>query len=109
VKSAADGGLLISTRTDIPQFHYSFVNRHGAIYVSTTQKAPQIWSVSSVGGGQFDIKLPYEDKVFTSEEDSFPQVTLQAAEGLPNQKWNFIRVDRDNNYHRGSINRFCRQ
>ncbi|KAG0361929.1 hypothetical protein BG005_007116, partial [Podila minutissima] len=98
VRSTEDGGLLISTRSSIPQFDYRIVNRNGEVYVSATQKTPQIWSVTSVGGGQFDIKLPYEDEVFTSDYESFPQVTLQAAEGLPNQKWNFIRVDRDNNY-----------
>ncbi|KAG0348691.1 hypothetical protein BG005_011351, partial [Podila minutissima] len=109
VKSAEDGSLLISTRTEFSRFDYNIINKDGKVYVST-EKTPQTWSVSPVGDDMFNIKLPYEDKVLTWNGGEFDAViTFEAAEGLPNQKWYFFRYDRYDNYHHGSINRFCRQ
>ncbi|KAG0059899.1 hypothetical protein BGZ92_006839, partial [Podila epicladia] len=107
VKPAANGAVEITTRGDYGEFEYKIIRgEHNWVFAST-QKAPQPWSVTSVGGRQFGIQLPNEDEVFTSHEYSFPQVTLEPSEGLPDQKWTFIRIDRDNNYRRGSTNRFC--
>ncbi|KAF9312546.1 hypothetical protein BG003_006161 [Podila horticola] len=108
VRQNDDNTLTISVGKGYPD-DYKLVSRDDVVFVSA-QKDPEPWSVTSVGDNKVEIKSPYEDSVFTAEPyHREEQVRLRPARGLPNQKWNFIRVDRENIYHRGSRNRFCKQ
>ncbi|KAG0032638.1 hypothetical protein BGZ81_010362, partial [Podila clonocystis] len=106
VKKGDDGGLLISTNSQGETF--SLVNYDKGIFASAL-KSPELWAVTSAGENRVQIKAPNGDKVFTSVPDDEHQVQLQPAEGRDEQKWRFVPVERDNNYYRGSTNRFCRQ
>ncbi|KAG0332345.1 hypothetical protein BG000_010103 [Podila horticola] len=103
VEEAKDGALTI-TAVQRNQLPYKIVTKGDYVFAST-EKAADTWSVTSVGGGQVDIKVPNKDEVFTTGKYEFDPVTLQHAQGLPSQKWTFIRIDREL-YHR---NRFCGQ
>ncbi|KAG0332342.1 hypothetical protein BG000_010100 [Podila horticola] len=107
VKQDTDGTVTISAGLGRP-FDYKIVQRNDEIWLSA-EKAPEPWSVTSVGDGKQEIKIPYGDLVFTADSDEFPQVHLRPAEGGANQKWTFLPINRDMNYHRGSSNRFCVQ
>ncbi|KAG0030662.1 hypothetical protein BGZ82_007330 [Podila clonocystis] len=76
VQPGQDGGLIISDGSREP-FDYKFVVNEDIVFVST-QKAANVWSVTSVRGNKVEIKAPYNDKVFTSA-DCCPQVTLSAS------------------------------
>ncbi|KAG0333451.1 hypothetical protein BG000_009152 [Podila horticola] len=102
---AQDGEVVISTRN--PSGQFNLITKHGIVFASA-QKTPELWSVNSAGGGRQVIKLPYSDEVFTSLQSGAP-VQLLPSDGQDEQKWTFIRIDRENDYHRGSTNRFCRQ
>ncbi|KAF9535888.1 hypothetical protein EC957_001763, partial [Mortierella hygrophila] len=75
--------------------------------IVSVQKNPETWNAQQVGDGPLvvAIKLPYEDKVFTTNKDVYPQVTLQPFIGEVNQRFRFIPIERDL-YHR---NRFTVQ
>ncbi|KAF9299617.1 hypothetical protein BGZ74_008840 [Mortierella antarctica] len=102
VKNADDGALTISVANGGAHDGYKIIAEGDYVFAST-EKHADTWSVTSVGGDQVQIKVPYKDEVFTTGHYEF--VTLQPAQGLPSQKWNFIRIDREL-YHR---NRFCVQ
>ncbi|KAG0351940.1 hypothetical protein BG005_008578 [Podila minutissima] len=99
----AEGGLIIRAARD--RESYRLVSSDDVVFVSF-QKAPEPWAVTSVGQARFEIKAPYQDSVFTAKPEDEFQVQLRRAEGLPNQKWTFVPMDR---YHRESRNRFCKQ
>ncbi|KAG0080176.1 hypothetical protein BGZ93_003003, partial [Podila epicladia] len=103
VQNVANGDVIIS---GVRRGHedYKIVSKGDYVYVST-QKHDDAWSVTSAGGNQVDIKVPYKDEVFTTGIVEHDIVTLQHSQGLPTQKWNFIRIDREL-YQR---NRFCVQ
>ncbi|KAF9328162.1 hypothetical protein BG006_008608 [Podila minutissima] len=101
VKKADDGALTISVASGAHDGYKIIAN--GDYVFASTEKNADTWSVTSVGGHQVEIKVPYKDEVFTTGHYEF--VTLQHAQGLPSQKWSFIRTDREL-YHR---NRFCVQ
>ncbi|KAG0032639.1 hypothetical protein BGZ81_010363 [Podila clonocystis] len=105
VKRGEHGNLLISTRNRFGEF--KLVNLRDGVFASIF-KEPEFWAITSVGHDLVEIKLPYSDRVFTSELNAPVQVQLQPAEGRDEQKWKFVPIERDNNY-RGSTNRFCRQ
>ncbi|KAG0030550.1 hypothetical protein BGZ81_002507 [Podila clonocystis] len=102
-----EGGVIISAGRGYLE-EYKLVTRGDVVYASF-RKEPATWAVTSVGDNKVEIKSPYQDSVFTSEPDSRFQVRVRPAEGAPNQKWNFIAIDRDEYSHRGSRNRFCKQ
>ncbi|KAF9207218.1 hypothetical protein BGZ59_011281 [Podila verticillata] len=52
----------------------------------------------SAGQDEVQIKLPFNDRVFTSYPSSNPfdsKIVLQPAQGLPNQRYRFVRLDRN--------------
>ncbi|KAG9069613.1 hypothetical protein KI688_010517 [Linnemannia hyalina] len=106
VKEGADGGIIvISARSGVPD-KYRITSKENAVIVSV-QKKPETWNTEQVGEGPLvvAIKMPYDDKVFTANEDEFPQVTLQPSIGEDNQRFRFIPIEREL-YHR---NRFTVQ
>ncbi|KAF9112750.1 hypothetical protein BGX30_007207, partial [Mortierella sp. GBA39] len=105
VKEGADGGIIIFNGRGRPD-DYKITYKDDIVIVST-QKAPETWDAQQVGGGPLvvAIKLPYDDRVITSNEDDFPQVTLQPSIGENNQHFRFIPIEREL-YHR---NRFTVQ
>lgn len=107
VKKTNDGAVTISLGQGLSN-EYKLVAKGDYVFASA-QKAPQAWSVTSAGDFKYDIQLPYKDELFTAHPLKEHQVTLEHAQGKPNQKWSFIRIDRGTNYHRGSTNRFCKQ
>ncbi|KAG0037738.1 hypothetical protein BGZ82_001929 [Podila clonocystis] len=106
VKRGDDGALLISTHSQSETF--SLVNYGKGIFASSL-KAPELWTITSVGNDKVEIKSPNSDEVFTSKPYEQYPVQLRPAEGRDEQKWKFVPVERDDNYYRGSTNRFCRQ
>ncbi|KAF9114035.1 hypothetical protein BGX30_006746 [Mortierella sp. GBA39] len=105
VREGADGGIIIFNGRGGPN-DYKIASRDNDVIVSA-QKAPETWDAQRVGGGPLvvAIKLPYDDKVFTTNEDEYPQVTLQPSIGEDNQQFRFIPIEREL-YHR---NRFTVQ
>ncbi|KAG0349960.1 hypothetical protein BG005_010512 [Podila minutissima] len=99
----AKEGFIISALRDGDD--YRLVSNEGVVFVNA-QKDPETWAVTSVGENKVEIKAPYQDSVFTAKPEDEFQVQLRRAEGLPNQKWTFVPMDR---YHRESRNRFCKQ
>ncbi|OAQ36770.1 hypothetical protein K457DRAFT_886174 [Linnemannia elongata AG-77] len=95
VKEGDDGGIIITTGRDGP-YDYKIVRNDNDVIVSA-RKAPETWEASQVGDGSLivQIKLPYEDRVFTANQDDFPQVTLQRSIGEDNQIFRFIPILRD--------------
>ncbi|KAF9366674.1 hypothetical protein CPB97_006737, partial [Podila verticillata] len=97
VEGAEDGAVIISAAGNSPK-GYKIVTKEDAVFVST-QKEPQLLAVEPAGMGEVVIKLPNEDRVFTSllysSPDKLPEIFLQPAEGLPNQRYRFLRIDRD--------------
>lgn len=98
---AQDGELVISTHN--PSGQFSLIIKHGIVFVSA-EKMPELWSVNSVSGDRYVIKLPNSNEVFTSLQ-SGAFVQLQPSNGKDDQKWNFIRIEREL-YH---SNHFCQQ
>ncbi|KAK5828957.1 hypothetical protein F5H01DRAFT_329240 [Linnemannia elongata] len=105
VKEGDDGGIIIAAGRGNPE-GYKIARYENEVIVSAG-KAPETLETSQVGGGSLvvQIKLPYEDSVFTANPNDFPQVTLQRSNGEDNQIFRFIPIDRDL-YHR---NRFTVQ
>ncbi|KAG0030661.1 hypothetical protein BGZ82_007329 [Podila clonocystis] len=101
----SDHGALTITNVHGGDDAYRIIAKGDTVFASTQKSTDDKWSVTSVGGSQVEIKVPYKDEVFTTGREQFDIVTLQHAQGLPRQKWNFIRIDREL-YHR---NRFCDQ
>ncbi|KAF9371176.1 hypothetical protein CPB97_002187 [Podila verticillata] len=93
VEEAEDGAVIISAAGNSPK-GYNIVSMEGDVFVSA-RKEPELWAVESAGQGEVVIKLPYENKVFTSYPYEFPQIVLRPAEGLPNQRYRFVRIDRE--------------
>ncbi|KAF8953201.1 hypothetical protein BGZ52_001014 [Haplosporangium bisporale] len=96
VKEAKDGAVIISAARDSPP-GYNIVTKGDYIIVST-EKEPELWAVESAGRDEVQIKLPFNDKVFTSYPGSNPfdsKIVLQPAQGLPNQRYRFVRLDRN--------------
>ncbi|KAG0067518.1 hypothetical protein BGZ92_005116, partial [Podila epicladia] len=73
-----EGGVTISARRDDPNAYK--VVAHGDVVFMSAQKAPETWAVTSVGGNMFEIKSPFEDKVFTAIPEGYPQVQLRRAD-----------------------------
>ncbi|KAF9382064.1 hypothetical protein CPB97_007362 [Podila verticillata] len=92
VKETHDGALTIFAGRGSPQ-DYKIVPKGDYVFVSA-QKAPEAWAVESAGEGNVQIKLPFQDRVFTTELNNFHPITLQRAQGLPTQRYKFIRIDR---------------
>lgn len=105
VKEGDDGGIVIFTGKGRPG-DYKITHEHKDVIVSA-QKAPTTWAAEEVGGGPLvvTIKAQYEDRLFTTDELAYPQVTLQPSNGGDNQRFRFIPIERDL-YHR---NRFTVQ
>ncbi|KAF9367344.1 hypothetical protein CPC16_006609, partial [Podila verticillata] len=96
VEEAKDGAVIISAARNSPP-GYNIVTRGDYVFVST-EKEPELWAVESAGPGESQIKLPFNDKVFTSYPGSSPfdsKIVLQPAHGLPNQRYRFVRLDRN--------------
>ncbi|KAF9013012.1 hypothetical protein CPC16_008440 [Podila verticillata] len=93
VKKTHDGALTIFAGHGSPQ-NYKIVSKGDYVFVSA-QKAPEAWAVESAGEDNVQIKLPYQDRVFTTTHDVYSPITLQPARGLPNQRYKFIRIDRE--------------
>ncbi|KAK5828955.1 hypothetical protein F5H01DRAFT_329237 [Linnemannia elongata] len=107
VKEGDDGGIIIAAGRGGPEDYKIVRNKYNNDVIVSALKAPETWEASQVGGGSLvvQIKLPYEDSVFTANPNDFPQVTLQRSNGEDNQIFRFIPIDRDL-YHR---NRFTVQ
>ncbi|KAG0034136.1 hypothetical protein BGZ82_005864, partial [Podila clonocystis] len=103
VQQTNDGAFVIAagrgSRDD-----YKIVAEDDAVYVSA-RKTPKEWAVTSVGDNKVEIKVPYNDAVFTADEKAFPQITLQHAQGLPSQQYRFVKVHREL-YHPYQRSRF---
>ncbi|KAF9901003.1 hypothetical protein EC991_006619 [Linnemannia zychae] len=95
VSEGEDGGIIISSGRGGPD-DYKIVNKDDAVFVSAV-KSPEVWEASRIGGERLDveIKLQYKDRVFTSDKDGFPQVTLKRAVGEDNQHFRFIPIERE--------------
>ncbi|KAG0038705.1 hypothetical protein BGZ82_011100 [Podila clonocystis] len=104
VKQANDGALVIASGRGRPD-DYKIVAKGDTVIVSG-QKAADEWAVTSVGDNKVEIQVPYNDAVFTADEEADPQITLQRAQGLPSQQFRFIRIDRElyHPYHRSRFN-----
>ncbi|KAI9237431.1 MAG: hypothetical protein BYD32DRAFT_298905 [Podila humilis] len=94
VEGATDGAVIISAARFSPP-GYNIVTQGNYIFVSA-KKEPQLLAVESAGEGEVVIKLPYQDKIFTSNPSINPgasDILLQPAQGLPNQRYRFVSVD----------------
>ncbi|KAG0084566.1 hypothetical protein BGZ92_009764 [Podila epicladia] len=88
-KLAEDGGVVTMARGKYSEYRTTRGDAN-QVFMSI-QKAPQTWSVNSVVGGKFvGIKLPNDNKVIIPTKIRFLQATLQLADGLPDQKREFI-------------------
>ncbi|KAF9163760.1 hypothetical protein BGX21_001514 [Mortierella sp. AD011] len=96
--------------------NYKIIPMGDNVFVSATGP-PREWSITEAGDGQFVIQIPNQDSIVTAHEgeDVFPPLALEPANGSPNQKWKFVRIDFDDSYHwgsyhrKGSHNRLCAQ
>ncbi|KAF9375339.1 hypothetical protein CPB97_011521 [Podila verticillata] len=104
VKKDDNGAFTISSKQGVPQ-GYAIVSDYAGNVIVSVRKAPEAWAVQPAGEGNVQIKLPFQDEVFTTNEDKDIPITLQPAQGLDSQKYRFVRVDRQL-YH---SNRFYNQ
>ncbi|KAF8986574.1 hypothetical protein BGZ52_008559 [Haplosporangium bisporale] len=96
VEEAKDGAVIISAAGSSPQ-GYNIVSKGDYVFVSA-QKEPELWAVESSGQGEVQVKLPFNDKVFTSYPGSSPfdsKILLEPAQGSRNQRYRFVRLDRE--------------
>ncbi|KAF9368967.1 hypothetical protein CPB97_004037, partial [Podila verticillata] len=96
VEETKGGTVIISATVNSPP-GYNIVSKEGAVFASA-RKEPQLLAVESAGQNEVVIKLPNKDEVFTSYPSSnpkFPEIFLQPANGSRNQRYRFLRVDRD--------------
>jgi hypothetical protein len=105
VKETGDGALIIFAGRSSPD-DYKIVSKDNHVVVSA-QKAPEAWAVESAGEDTVQIKLPYQDKVFTTNFDEYSQIALEPAQGLPNQRYKFIRLDRALYRNRFNVQESC--
>ncbi|KAG0277961.1 hypothetical protein BGZ95_005010 [Linnemannia exigua] len=66
----------------------------GDFVIVTTEKNTDVWSLESSDEKEVVIRSPYSDLVFTTDNDHF-QLTLQPDQGLAEQRFRFIRIERD--------------
>ncbi|KAF9992595.1 hypothetical protein BGZ79_002881 [Entomortierella chlamydospora] len=73
---------------------YRIIPRGNDVFVTAT-KAPQEWSITEAGDGQFVIQILNQDSIVTSEEERRPPLALEPANGSPDQRWRFVRIGDD--------------
>ncbi|KAF8933211.1 hypothetical protein BGZ47_010965 [Haplosporangium gracile] len=71
---------------------YKIVSIENKVFASVT-KAPQEWSITQAGDGQYVIQDPVQDRVFTSNAEEYPGVILEPADGGFEQRWRFERLE----------------
>ncbi|GJJ73088.1 hypothetical protein EMPS_05446 [Entomortierella parvispora] len=98
VRPADDGGYTIREvqrrRRGEPTNVYGLNRNEDEAVILSARKAPQSWAVDSAGEGLFTIGVVNQDSLATVNEDEYPPIILQPANGSPDQRWRFVRVDR---------------
>ena len=106
-----EGGFTIRQPGNRRDVYGLIRQKDGAVFASATSK-PQTWAVNNAGSGLFTIGVANDDLLFTQTPDKFPQVVLEPADGSDVQRWQFIRIDRDDLHAFGGLygkSRFNRQ
>ncbi|KAF9378465.1 hypothetical protein CPB97_009561 [Podila verticillata] len=74
VEESKGGTVIISATVNSPPGYN--MSKEGAVFVSALMES-ELWAVQSAGQGEAQIKLPYENKVFTSYPGRVPEIVLQ--------------------------------
>ncbi|KAG0041589.1 hypothetical protein BGZ83_001603 [Gryganskiella cystojenkinii] len=94
VREMDDGVFVISAGHGRPE-DYKIVARNDAVFVSAVKTA-ETWSLDMSSKKDVIIRAPHSNNVFTVEEnDQYAPLKLRQDEGQNNQRFKFIRIDRD--------------
>ena len=105
-----EGGYTIREDRDF-KYRYGLIQRDNAVWVSGYEE-PQTWAINNADSGLYTIGAAYGDLLVTETADKYPQVILEPATGSNAQKWEFIRIDREERssgrlYGQSRFNRQC--